>query len=178
MYASKIAPLKVPQSLLVMPGKPVVLLTDLTSDPVYPAALFPHAFTIRRGVIYAYQNRMPLCTNLAHAARNDFLYTHVSHKSAYPPSPRTTHPRRIPILAAYLCSAPTYPQHLPIFTIYLSVLHTEGRRVCKVSAKGYPVLLGMANTSPNSEYMMKQGCRIYRITGKITEKHCRLTRHN
>ena len=52
-YASKIAPAKLPQSLLVMPGKTVVLLSDLTSDPVYPAALFHHVFTIRRGVSHA-----------------------------------------------------------------------------------------------------------------------------
>ena len=34
-----------PHSMLAMPGKPAVLLSDLTSDLVYPAALVPHAFS-------------------------------------------------------------------------------------------------------------------------------------
>ena len=94
--------------MLVMPRKFAVPLIDLTSDLVYPAALVPHTFSSGRGDSYAWQNRMPPCTNLAHAARKDFLYAHVSHKYAY-------HPRRV-TLAAYLFSAPTYPHLLPILT--------------------------------------------------------------
>ena len=32
-----------------------------------------------------------------------------------------------------------------------------------------PVLLGLANTSPESECMRNHGCRIFRITRKITQ---------
>ena len=42
-------------------------------------------------------------------------------------------------------------------------------RVHKVSAKENPVWLGMANISSSTECTRNQGCRIYRITGKITE---------
>ena len=44
-----------------MPDKPVVLLSDLTSDLVYLAALVPYAFRPGRDVSYAWQNRMSLC---------------------------------------------------------------------------------------------------------------------
>ena len=48
----------------------------------------------------------------------------------------------------------------------------------KVSARRHPVWLGIANISPKTECMRNQDCRIYKITGKITEKHCRLVGHN
>ena len=62
----EIAPANLPHSVLVMviPGKTAVLLSDLTSDLVYPAALVPHAFSPGREVNYARQNRMPPCTYL------------------------------------------------------------------------------------------------------------------
>ena len=55
-YTSKIAPAHLPHSVLVMPGKPAVLLSDLNSDLVYPAALVPHAFSPGRDVSYDWQN--------------------------------------------------------------------------------------------------------------------------
>ena len=45
-----------PQLVLVLPGKPAVLVSELTSDLVYPAALVPHAFGPGRNVSYAWQN--------------------------------------------------------------------------------------------------------------------------
>ena len=91
--------------------------------------------------------QMPLGTHLAHAARKDFsLYAHVSHKSSYhPPSWLPTHPRNLPNS------------------------HDERSPVHTVSAKRYPVLTDMANISPKTECIRKQGGRIYRITGNITE---------
>ena len=64
----EIAPANLPHPVLVivMPGKIAVLLNDLTSDFVYPAALVPHAFSSVREVSYAMQNRMPPCTYLAY----------------------------------------------------------------------------------------------------------------
>ena len=128
-YASKIALANLPHSVLVMPDKPAVLLTDLTSDLVYPAALVPHAFSPRRGVSYAWQNRMPPCTNVAHADRKDFFhsYANVSYKSSDLASPPThPHHHRLPILTttAYASSPPppTHPHHhrLRILTPYAS----------------------------------------------------------
>ena len=72
--ASKIAPANLPHSVLVMPGKPAVLLTELTSDLVYPAALVPHAFSPGRDVSYAWQNRVPPCTHLAYSGA--FIHQH------------------------------------------------------------------------------------------------------
>ena len=46
---------------------------------------------------------------------------------------------------------------------------TQGPWVHKVSAKGYPVLLAMANFSPESECRGNDDCRTYRITRKFTE---------
>ena len=63
---AEVAPANLPHSVLAMPGKPAVLLSDLTSDLVYPAALVPHAFNPGRDVRYAWQNRMPPCTHLAY----------------------------------------------------------------------------------------------------------------
>ena len=40
-----------------------------------------------------------------------------------------------------------------------------------------PVLLGMANTSPESECMRNHGCRIFRITGKITQSEVHITKN-
>ena len=52
----EVAPANLPHSMLVMPGKPAVLFSDLTSDLVYPAALVSHAFSPGREVSYAWQN--------------------------------------------------------------------------------------------------------------------------
>ena len=62
----EVVPENLPHLVLVMPGKPAVLLSDLTSDLVYPAALVPHAFSPERDVSCAWQNRMPLCPYLAY----------------------------------------------------------------------------------------------------------------
>ena len=62
----EVAPTNLPHSVLVILGKPAVLLSDLTSDLVYPAALVPHAFRPGRVVSYVWQNRMPLCPYLAY----------------------------------------------------------------------------------------------------------------
>ena len=98
--------------------------------------------------------------HLAHAARKDFsLYAHMSHTA------HATHLCLPPTTS--LSSPPPYLHHLPILTT--SLLHNEDLRVRKVTAERHPVLLGMANTSPRTECIRKQGCRIYRITGKITE---------
>ena len=51
--------------VMVMPGKTAVLLSDLTSDIVYPGPLVPHAFSPGRDVSYAWNNRVPPCTHLA-----------------------------------------------------------------------------------------------------------------
>ena len=51
-------------------------------------------------------------------------------------------------------------------------------RICNVNIRRHSVLLGMVNTSTNSEYLRKQGYEIYRITGKITKKHCRRPMQN
>ena len=138
---------------------------------------------------------MPLCTHLALASAPEILLMWLAKTfhSGEPQISSPTYPRRPPILAAHLSSkptypqhttptyplsstptyplssTPTYPQHLPILNTYRTGLNPEGRRVRKVSAMRHPVLLGMANFSPESEYMRNQGCRIYRITGKFAE---------
>ena len=54
-------------------------------------------------------------------------------------------------------------------------MRSEGLRIRKVRAKRHPVLPGIANISPRTECMRNQGCRIYKITGKITESTAGLT---
>ena len=100
-YASKIALANLSHSKLVMLSKPAVLLTDLTSDLVYPTVFVPHVFSPRRGVSYAWQNRMPLCTNLSHADKKDFYhsYANVSPNRASPPT--YPHHSRLLILTTY-----------------------------------------------------------------------------
>ena len=110
-YASKIAPANLPHSVLVMPGKPAVFFSDLTSDLVYPAALVPHAFSPGRGVSYAWQNRMPPCTNLAHRDRKDFFYSYANVSPDLASPPIHPHHHCLPILTttAYASSPHTHP---------------------------------------------------------------------
>ena len=87
-----------PTQCVLYPARLHSWFSDLTSDPVYGAALVPHTLSSGRRVRHAKQNRILLRTHLAYAARNDFsLYAHMSH---------TTH-------ATHLCS-PHYPHHLSI----------------------------------------------------------------
>ena len=99
-----------------MPGKIAVLLSDLTSDLVYLAALPPHAFIPGRDVSYARQNWMPTCTNLPHAVadRKDFHSdAHVSHKSSDLVSP-PTHP--LHLHPPFSPLPPTHPRHVTILS--------------------------------------------------------------
>ena len=76
--STEIALSNLPHSVLVMvmSGKTAVLLSDLTSSLVYLAALVPHAFSPGGDVSYAWQNRMPPCTNLAYSESAAFIHQH------------------------------------------------------------------------------------------------------
>ena len=67
-----------------------------------------------------------------------------------------------------------------IFVAYVSIEKIISKHLfnLKVSTRRHPVLLGMAKLSLRTECMSNQGCRIYKITGKITKKHCSLAGHN
>ena len=62
--------------------------------------------------------------------------------------------------------------------ISLEAINKGAGYLRKVSARRHLVWLSIANISPRTEFMRNQGCQIYKITGKITEKHCRLAGHN
>ena len=46
----EIGTMNLPHDMLVVPGRAAVLLSYLTNDLEYPAALVPHAFSPRREV--------------------------------------------------------------------------------------------------------------------------------
>ena len=83
--------------------------------------------------------------------------------------PQDPHRLSMTILPTYLPSPPTCPLHLRTLYTYLASHSPDERpRVCKVSAKGNPVFKDMASKSLRTKCMRNKGCRIYRMTARIT----------